>query len=609
MRLSGLASGMDTESMIKELMKAERVKVDKVSQQKQVTEWKQTAYNELNKDLANFILKSKEDLGLMSKNSMGATYNSSYKNATWVKKITSSDESKLKATATSDSMNGVHTIKMKALAKGVSGISSNKVTTGASKDSISEQFNGLSGSDTMTFTIGGSKDKKVTFIIGKGDERTEAQKEQDSNNNIVRINKNLSEVSLQDIVSTINNATVNIKNGETTSTEPLGIQAGYDSGLDKFFIKTKGNGSDTALSIAHAGSAQGGILDVNDKGGKFLEALGLQVDNDPMLDGVVFSGTDALVSSYKVDGMEFVTQGEPIKYPSNNFTINGVNFSAESLEIDKESSVTISSNTDEMLNKIKGFVEGYNKIVDQMNSVVGQKQYKGFKPLTAEQKEAMSDKEVELWESKAKSGLLKGDDILSRNLQSMRTGLYGNVEGVTGSYNHITNLGISTEKYASGAMGGKLIINEVELRKQIENDASGVMELLFKQPTGELNKDDGDLSRSQISEKRSQSGIVSRIYDNLTAGMKEIVDKSGLGTEADILRKVRSKITADFVIGGSRSMIDNQITQFNKRMDTLNQYLSNKETSYYRRFTAMEQAMQKASSQSGWLSQQMGGGQ
>ena len=522
-------------------------------------------------------------------------------------------------------MNGVHTIKMKELAKGVSAVSGKSVTTkpSGSNESIFSQINGLDEDGIMKFNIdvsnyddNGNKtnNKSVQFIIGSGEERNETQKKEDSDNNIIRINKSLSEVSIQDIVSKINNATVNVKNiesDEVISSEPLGIQAGYDSGLDKFFIKTKNQGSSSSLSITAAGNDSEEKPIDNDPGQTFLNALGLNFGEKTTTG--IYRGKNALVESYTVDGMEFVSKdGEgktiPIEYKSNNFSINGVNFSAESLEIGKTASITISSNTDEMVNKIKDFVEGYNKIVDKMNSLSGEKKYNSFKPLTAEQREALSDKEVELWDAKAKSGLLKGDDILSKSLQSVRSGLYGEVKGVTGSYNQITNIGISTEKYVSGSMGGKLIIDESALRKQIENDASGVMDLLFKQPTDALSKDDSDLTPSQITEKRAQSGIVTRIFDNLAAGMKDIVDKSGLGNEADILRKVRGKITSDFVIGGSRSRIDKQISEFNKKMDSLTQYLSNKESSYYRRFTAMEQAMQKANSQSGWLSQQFGGG-
>ncbi|MGB7999886.1 MAG: flagellar cap protein FliD N-terminal domain-containing protein, partial [Anaerobacillus sp.] len=48
MRISGLATGMDTDQMVKDLMKAERIPLDKLSQKKQTIEWQKESYRELN---------------------------------------------------------------------------------------------------------------------------------------------------------------------------------------------------------------------------------------------------------------------------------------------------------------------------------------------------------------------------------------------------------------------------------------------------------------------------------------------------------------------------------------------------------------------------------
>ncbi len=53
MRISGLASGIDTEEMIQSMMRAERVKVDRVEQDKQILLWRQEMYNDINKAFAN----------------------------------------------------------------------------------------------------------------------------------------------------------------------------------------------------------------------------------------------------------------------------------------------------------------------------------------------------------------------------------------------------------------------------------------------------------------------------------------------------------------------------------------------------------------------------
>ena len=48
MRISGLASGMDIDQMVKDLMTAERVPLDKLAQKKQTIEWQKDSYRELN---------------------------------------------------------------------------------------------------------------------------------------------------------------------------------------------------------------------------------------------------------------------------------------------------------------------------------------------------------------------------------------------------------------------------------------------------------------------------------------------------------------------------------------------------------------------------------
>lgn len=54
MRVPGLASGMDIDSFVKQLMQAQRVPLDKLSQQKQTIEWKRDFYRKINSQLVDF---------------------------------------------------------------------------------------------------------------------------------------------------------------------------------------------------------------------------------------------------------------------------------------------------------------------------------------------------------------------------------------------------------------------------------------------------------------------------------------------------------------------------------------------------------------------------
>lgn len=54
MRIGGLASGMDTDQIIKDLMKAERIPLDKLEQKKQYLEWQRDDYRDMNKMMFDF---------------------------------------------------------------------------------------------------------------------------------------------------------------------------------------------------------------------------------------------------------------------------------------------------------------------------------------------------------------------------------------------------------------------------------------------------------------------------------------------------------------------------------------------------------------------------
>lgn len=54
MRISGLSSGMDIDSIVKQMMQAQRVPLDKLTQQKQTIEWKRDFYRKINSQLVDF---------------------------------------------------------------------------------------------------------------------------------------------------------------------------------------------------------------------------------------------------------------------------------------------------------------------------------------------------------------------------------------------------------------------------------------------------------------------------------------------------------------------------------------------------------------------------
>lgn len=562
MRIGGLASGMDIDQLVSEMMRAERTKVDTITQDKTLLSWRQEAYQEVNRLLANFILDSKKDLGLTRVTSSGTLFSSGVNSLDWVKSATISNEDLAQVQAATGAVAGTYQLKVSRLASNWSAASSAAVSVG-DKANLATQF-GLADTDELNFTI--------TTNLGS-----------------VNIHKtDLSSVSLNDVIKEINQANI-------------GVTALYDAELDRFFLQTKNTGVANTIEISDESTLSGG-----GSGSNFLtgsnNTLKLQYLDDggaarEVADSTAYSGVDALFDFGAATGL---TQS------SNTFTLNNVNFT---LKETGTATLNVATNVQGIYAKISDFVQKYNEMLEKTNGELSAKRYSDYRPLTDAQRESLSDKQAEKWEEKAKSGLLRNDSVLARTLSSIRSGLYEKVAGSTGVFAQLTEIGITTESYDRGSRGGKLMIDSSKLTKAIERDADSVLELLFKKPESSLAlKQESTLTAAEIAEKRSQSGLITRLYDNVIAGMKDVISKAGPGNDVELYRNVNSTILIDFVVEhGSISMLDRDMGHLEKRIDTLEIYLAKKETRYWSQFTAMEKAMQRMNQQSAWIAQQFGG--
>ena len=544
MRITGLASGIDTEEMIQNLMKAERVKVDRVEQDKQILIWRQEAYNSINKDFVNFILNSRKKFGLTSITPRGTFRPNSYQNLNWVKKATSSDESKATVSSMGKALDGNYKVHVDRLAEGVSMASGSDIS-----ENIKEKL-----VDGMSLKING---KSVT------------------------VKKTGDEVTMNDVVKAIN------------STENIGVRASYDANIGRFFLQTTETGKDAKIQITEADEA----------GKNFIEGLNLKVSyyDDTKKEKVTAEKFD-LTKSYKGSNAIINFNGaDNIESSSNRITINGITMD---LKDTGDFNVNVSTDVDGIYEKIEKFINDYNELVDKTNKLLGEKQYRDYKPLTAEQKKAMEKEDIKLWEEKAKSGLLKSDDIIYRTMLNTRQSIYEEFktdDGFSGAFKLITEIGISTEQYSRGSAGGKLVIDEKKLKDAIAKNPEEVMELLFKASTVK----EVENANGKKVKKNEGGGFVTRIHDNLMLGMEEIIKKSGTGENADLYRGVKGSILLDFVSQHSSiSLLDKDVLQYNRKIEDLNAMLFRKENHYYAKFAAMEKAISRMNQQSSWLTQQ-----
>ena len=121
---------------------------------------------------------------------------------------------------------------------------------------------------------------------------------------------------------------------------------------------------------------------------------------------------------------------------------------------------------------------------------------------------------------------------------------------------------------------GKLTIDETKLKKAIAEKPEEVSALFTK--------------ASSSTTATNADGFARRMYDQLNASIKVITQKAGTaGTMTD------------------KSLMGDEIGRFGTQITSLTSKLTDKESKYYRRFDAMEKAMQKYNNQSNYLSSQL----
>lgn len=239
--------------------------------------------------------------------------------------------------------------------------------------------------------------------------------------------------------------------------------------------------------------------------------------------------------------------------------------------------MTSTTNVDEMMTKIKEFVTTYNGLIKDLNDQTKETKYRDYAPLTAEQKKDMEENEIKLWEEKAKSGLLRNDSLVRNGLSNLRSLIYQSNPGLEGSkYNTLFNVGITTSKSYND--GGTLEIDDEKLRKAIEEDPDAV-ERLFKNAEGKKE----DVIDGKTVDTR---GYLDKLRDSMKSLEINIEKKAGRSTMTD----------AQYAIG--KSLMDNE-----KRIDTWQNKLKNIEARYWKQFTAMETAINKANQQSSMFMQ------
>lgn len=638
-RLSGLVSGMDTDAVIKQTLAADRAKIEKLQAKVQIDEWKTEAYREITSSLQSFYstyFDSTSSLNLKSENSF-ASFATSYGDPTSSGYVTLTGVSGAKAgtysitelrTATSAVLSGGNvskgiegeainltdlsaisgtnntiSITLNGTTKNITLPTDGSITTVADlKTSLQQKINSAFGADKVTVDLNSTTDG-LKFSTVRATDAFSISSESTAKTVLGLDSSNLSNKinlssNLTDLTNSLN-TTLTTGASNTIAFTINGTSFSFDASkksiqdiVDEVNANTKINATmkyditKNSFSIESNGTGVIEEVVVADTTGNFMSTLGVTGTN---------KGTDASVT---------LSDGTKIVRSSNSFTYDGITYNIKqdftagtdpvTGEVTKPIETTIKADATKTYDYIKGFVDKYNELIEKVNKKLTEDKYRNYSPLSDDQKSQMTKEQMEKWEEKAKSGLLKNDSILTGILADLRTTLYSSVESAGIS---LSSIGITTS--SDYTKNGKLEINETKLKDALVNKSEQIKKLFTK--SSDITYYESIDSTTAKRERYEESGIAQRISDIIQDAVRTSTDKYGY--KGTMLEKAG--------ISGDRSEFTNslfkEMLEFEDSIDEMNGRLNDREDALYAKFTAMESALSKLNEQQSNLMSMLGG--
>lgn len=542
-RITGLATGLDVDSVVKETMQAYQTKIDTVDQQKKVAELQQEMYRDVIKECRNFYDDyfdiSKSDSILLQRNWGTTTFESS-NSAVSVTGNGGAEVAKYSVEVTSVAKAASYTVDPDKL-NGTIYVNNVKVELGTDKTTeekvklINSALKGKGvtakysdfekgiviktekfGSD-QSITLGGSKtiDEDSDFFTKKVDEyKNSVNKDtRDEKKEIFEFEYNGKKI------------TVDAKDGVT---EDKIKDAMKEAGIS---IETKEDGK---FSLTYEDSSKN-----------------------------LASGTDCKATITK-DGKTYEVEGNK----NNSITLDGVTFKFNSVTTE-EVKITGKTDTKAIKDKLVKFVDDYNKIMEKLNTLINEKRDKDYMPLTEAQKEEMTDKQIELWEKKVKEGQLSRDSDLIRIRNSMKNAM-SSLSGGTGE--SLAAFGIKPVSDYNGNKNGTFTIDEEALNKALENDIENVMNTFIAS-----SKNDSDKGALQK--------------------LKSIFDTETQSSTSALIKKAGMEGSST----ASNNTLSNKIKKYEEKISRMETIFSTKQQALYSKYARLETLMNNLNSQSSYL--------
>lgn len=374
----------------------------------------------------------------------------------------------------------------------------------------------------------------------------------------------------------------NYSKNTALETVMLGVNNNSEAGVKVTYSKTTNQ-----FQFEAADSGTAGKVEFGDGLAQVLFGNGTTKAEGADAKGERVEGQDAIFSM-SVNGKTY----SDITRSSNSFDVDGLTMKLKGsfgydedgnlkTVLDSEDAVTFEtySDSDKIVDAIKGFVTDYNEMVTEIKNAYStmpaeRSNHSRYEPLTDDDKEGMSESTIKEYEEKAKQGILFAD----RDLRSLYEQLTQSISNGGKDGAALREMGISTS-YSDGLT--TLSLDEDALRSALESDPDGVKEAFTK----------------TVSNGAKSDGLVQ--------SLKTTLDRFGsvTGTKGTLVDRAGSvKAPATLNDNTIQKLLDSFDTQIEKWETKLTDQIDR----YTRQFTQLEKLINEMNSQSSALAGFMG---
>ncbi|MDR3562185.1 MAG: flagellar filament capping protein FliD [Negativicutes bacterium] len=610
--ITGLASGLDTAAIVKKLVAADSGTLNKLKQNEQLAEWKQTAYQAIISNIQSF---SDKYFDLTSSTSL--LLQSNYQQFT-----ASSDDSAVSVSAGSTATAGSHSVSVSQLAtaatlgsdgsltKGIEGTSAADFTT-AEGESFTITLDGTAKTITLDASVTDAASLQTAIDTAVGNGKITVGTDDSGYLTLTAADSGVQEISLSapssgtSALSALGFGSDSVTSNRISTSDTLSTIAGkmssaftfnsdgqvefsingtsftFDQDTTLSTMMSKINASEAGVTMAYDSLSGSLSLTANDTGaGTTITASDT---GGSFISSVLTQATAGLDAKATIDGVS-VTRS------SNKITVNGVSYTLKDTT-SSAATVTVDQDTDTIYNNIESFVNDYDTLIDTINTQLAETYDSDYPPLTDDQESSMSSTEITNWNAKAQTGLLANDSILSNFVSKMRNALMDSVSGLSDS---LTSIGITASSSYSDK--GKLSIDEMTLKAAISDDPSAVEKLFAQKSTSDPGTTAvRTMTASQRSTRYSEEGIAYRLYDILQDNISTITDSSGN----------KGALLEEAGITGDSSSTDNNLTTeinaYQTKISKEETRLTTEQSRWESEFSTMETYLEEMNAQSAYI--------